>query len=111
MAGKGEEPTQEDMTEKVEEKPLPSPQRTTSHPQHQGEEEGVARVRPKVIGQEAEEVQQPPYPPPEEEEVTTIAVEESSTPAPPRSQMAVATSLVKKAWYSKNSELVVSRTK
>ena len=94
------------MAEKV----VNQPQLFLQQPQHQGADRRLAGGRPTVIGQEAEEAQQSPHQPPDEEEVTTIAVEESSTPAPPRSQMAVATSLVKKAWYSKNSELVVSRT-
>ena len=85
-------------------------QQALEQPQQQGADRRLVGGRPTVIGQEAEEAQQSPHQPPDEE-VTTTPVEESSTPATPRSQMAVATSLVKKAWYSKNSELVVSRTK
>ena len=91
--------------------PVHFAQLTTSHPQHQGEERGCVGLGHVVVRHEDEE-EQPPYPSlEEEEEVTTTAVEESAMPTPANSQMAVATSLVKKAWYSENSELVMPRTK
>ena len=98
------------VAEKVEDLPLQpvhSDQHTTTRPLHQGEEGGAARV---VVGQEDQE-EQPPYPSlKDEDEVTMISVEESSQPGPGNSQMAVEASLVNKAWYPEESELVVKRT-
>lgn len=93
--------------EKVEDLPLQpvhSDQHTSSRSRHQREVGGA-----EVVGHEDGE--QPHSSLEDADEVTMTSVEESSQPCPGNSQMAVEASLVNKAWYPEESELVVKRTK
>ena len=111
MAGKGFAFPQVELAEdqSLPREPMPqSSQHTPNQPPQQGGEREVIEARQVVIGQEDEGALHPPHPPPEGEEVTTTAVQESAPPSPAHSQMAVATSLVKRVWYTnRKSELVL----
>ena len=94
--------TQDVVADKMDDpqlQPVPPPPDTTSHPQQTG---GGA------------EVVQPVYHSPslEDEEMLQTSVEESLMPFPATSHMGVTeTSLVRREWYPKNSELVLPTTK
>ena len=91
--------------------PVPPPRDTTSHPQQQGGG-GAVGAGHVVIRLEVEEEQPLCHSPSlEDEETLQTSVEESEMPSPTTSKMAVKTSLVKKEWYSENSELLVLTTK